>query len=136
MLPHYPKDVYRLFPKNRDLVGMDVESYFGVPLQDPSLEVIGILCIFSKQPMNAPNRLKEYMEIVVAKAASEIERMKSEKLRISLEDQLRHAQKMESIGTLTFIVENHNGKNFCSKQSGAGCKLHYIFSVRQKRREN
>ncbi len=97
----YPKDVCCLFPKDKNLNDTGAESYVGVPLHDALNNVIGVLCVFSKQQMKAPVRLRDYMEIVAAKAASGIELYNKEQERQSLEEQLLHSQKMESIGTLT-----------------------------------
>jgi signal transduction histidine kinase/DNA-binding response OmpR family regulator len=97
----YSENVCGLFPKDKILVEMGIESYVGVSLQNTVKKVIGVLCIFSGHKIKIPDRLKDYMEIVAAKAASEIERIKSEKERLFLEEQLHQSQKMESIGTLT-----------------------------------
>ncbi len=96
----YPKDLRRIFPEDKDLEKMGVESCVGIVLRDGQQKVLGVLNIFSTQEMLATERLPEIMEIVAVKAAAEIERFREEEERRGLEAQLRQAQKMEAIGTL------------------------------------
>ena len=96
----YPRDLRRLFPKDKDLTEMGVESCVGVSLRDAQQKALGVLNIFSSHEMLPTARLQEIMEIVAVKAATEIERLREEEERHALEAQLRQAQKMEAIGTL------------------------------------
>jgi PAS domain S-box-containing protein len=48
---HYPQDVQQLFPRDRDLVTLEVTSYLAVPLRDPKGLVLGHLAAMDVQPM-------------------------------------------------------------------------------------
>ena len=97
---NYSKDLRRLFPEDKDLEKMGVESCVGISLRDGQQKALGVLNIFSAREMLPTARLPEIMEIVAVKAAAEIERLREEEEKSALEAQLRQAQKMEAIGTL------------------------------------
>ncbi|WP_447601142.1 sigma 54-interacting transcriptional regulator [Nitrospira sp. Nam80] len=48
---HYPQDVQKLFPRDRDLVTLGVMSYLAVPLKDPKGAVLGHLAAMDVKPM-------------------------------------------------------------------------------------
>ncbi len=48
---HYAQDVQKLFPRDEDLVKLNVSSYLAVPLKDPKGEVLGHLVAMDVKPM-------------------------------------------------------------------------------------
>jgi len=48
---HYAQDVQKLFPRDRDLVAMEITSYLAVPLKDPRGAVLGHLAAMDVKPM-------------------------------------------------------------------------------------
>jgi PAS domain S-box-containing protein len=96
----YSDKVGMLFPDDEDLVSMGAEGYVGILLRGRSGDAIGLLCAISRRKMSLPPQVREVMEIIAARAVAEIERKRAEEEKENLEEQLRHTQKMEAIGTL------------------------------------
>ncbi len=83
----YTEGVCKLFPNNKVLSELKAEGYVGIPLRDKSSKPIGILWTVSRNKLNIPPRTAEVMDIIAAKADSEVERMRAEEqLRIYNEE--------------------------------------------------
>lgn len=85
----YPDNVRDLFPQAPDLVSLDIRGYAGTPLVNSSGQVIGILCILSRKPLNPDHVTREMMEIFAVKAAAEIERKRVEEALRASEEKYR-----------------------------------------------
>jgi PAS domain S-box-containing protein len=68
----YPDDVARLFPESRDLREFNIRGYAGTPLRNFEGQVVGILCIMTRNPLNLPPSAREIINIIAVKAAAEI----------------------------------------------------------------
>ena len=80
----YEKDVQTLFPKDRLLVEMGVESYAGIPLFSSSGDFLGILVVLYRHPTADSPLIESLLQIFAGRAASELERETSqERLRNS-----------------------------------------------------
>ena len=80
---HHPVGVKDLFPFDRDLLEMGIESYLGVPLCDATGGVLGHLAVFDERPMPAEPRRLYTFRIFAARAAAELTRFaRSEKLAL------------------------------------------------------
>src|SRR5439155_3733143 len=53
---HHPQRVYQLFPEDRPLVEMGIESYLGVPLLDNTGKTLGHLAVFDEKTMPPDSR--------------------------------------------------------------------------------
>jgi len=71
-LCHYPSGVWQQFPDEDG-----VESYLGVPLIDENGQILGHLAIFDSREMPAEPRLMYTFEIFAARAAAELNRLKT-----------------------------------------------------------
>ncbi len=69
----YPKDVCNLFPKDKMLLDMGIESYIGTPLNDSKGNTIGILVVLKKIPMDDIDNFTQILNIFASRAASEFE---------------------------------------------------------------
>ncbi|MBF0572180.1 MAG: response regulator [Desulfamplus sp.] len=96
----YPEGVCEAFPDDLDLINMKAVGYVGVPIKNRKGEAIGILCCISCHKLNLTKRTNEVMNIIAAKISGEIERQYNEKERDNLQNRLKQAYKMESLGTL------------------------------------
>ena len=70
----YPDEVSKLFPKSRDLHEFNIRGYAGTPLRNFEGQVVGILCILTRNPLNLPPSAREIIDIIAVKAAAEIGR--------------------------------------------------------------
>lgn len=74
----YPRRVQQLFPDDQLLVEMEIESYIGAPLFDARERPLGILAVLDKQPIEQVERVREILEIFVARAEAEVQRLQDE----------------------------------------------------------
>jgi PAS domain S-box-containing protein len=78
-LCHHPAGVKALFPRDRALVEMGIESYLGVPLRDADGNHLGHLAVFDERPMPPePRRLLPF-RVFAARAAAELARLRAER---------------------------------------------------------
>lgn len=84
----YPRDVARIFPLDDYLTEMRIESYAGVPLYDSNGKPLGILTIFSRQPMHRELVVKNVLELFAVSVAHELEQIRSEAERQRLQAEL------------------------------------------------
>ncbi len=96
----YPSGIVSLFPADRMLKKLDVEGYVGIPLFDSHGTPVGIIVALFRKPLLDVAFSESVLQIFAARTAGEIERMHLDKRREKLEEQLRHAHKMEALGTL------------------------------------
>jgi PAS domain S-box-containing protein len=83
-----------------DLVGTDSPIWLGVPLRTRQ-EVFGVVAVQRYDQASVyTERHLEVMTFVSGTIAAAIERMRAQEERRELEEQMRHAQKLESLGVL------------------------------------
>ncbi len=104
-LCHHPTGVSRQFPDDRGLVELGIESYLGVPLLDGARRTLGHLAVFDTRPMSDEPRRLFIFRIFAARAAVELERLRSEKLVAESERRFRHLYEEAPIAYLTTDVE-------------------------------
>jgi PAS domain S-box-containing protein len=81
---YYPRNIKELFPDDYILADMGAESYLGIPLKNSSGNIIGILCVMDKKPMDNPDSLLPVLQIFAARAGVELERLRAEEQLIKL----------------------------------------------------
>jgi PAS domain S-box-containing protein len=74
----YSHELQKLFPADKDLVGLQVESYIGIPVRNSHGNVIGHIAVLDTEPMGQGPRGMDVLKIFAARAGVELERMKAE----------------------------------------------------------
>ena len=89
---HHPKGSTSLLPDCfKQYTNIDAEGFFGMSIPDEHGEIIGLLWAVSRKKLVLPPRTIDIMEIITAKAGSEIKRMWAE-------DQLiLHNEELETV---------------------------------------
>jgi PAS domain S-box-containing protein len=85
----YPDDVRTLFPESSDLHSFNIRGYAGTPLRNFEGQVVGILCVLTREPLILPPSAREIFEIIAVKAAAEIGRRNSLKALRESESKFR-----------------------------------------------
>ncbi len=75
----WPRDVQKHFPKDEDLVRLNVESYRAVPIKDASGKILGHVVVMDTKPMVEDPLAGSIMELVGLRAAGELQRLNAEK---------------------------------------------------------
>jgi len=70
----HPRRVRKLFPRDRSLVELQVECYAGVPLFGSTGRPLGLLAVMDRKPLRNRETLESLLQILAARAATEIER--------------------------------------------------------------
>lgn len=73
---HYPEGVARLFPEDEDLARLGANGYIGAVIGDFTGNPLGVLCVLSRKRMELPPSARAVLEIIVARAAGELERFR------------------------------------------------------------
>jgi PAS domain S-box-containing protein len=68
----YPDEVQKLFPDSSDLHAFNIRGYAGTPLCNSEGQVMGVLCIMTREPLVLPPSAREIIDIISVKAAAEI----------------------------------------------------------------
>ncbi|MDO8705522.1 MAG: EAL domain-containing protein [Sulfuricaulis sp.] len=69
----YTQGVQRLFPNDRMLVEMGIESYIGSPLFNSAGKPLGILALLDTKPLTDPEHAEAILKICAGRAAAELE---------------------------------------------------------------
>ncbi len=88
-LCYYERGVRELFPDDRLLADMGVESYCGTPLFDRSGRVLGILVVLHDQPMPRALDVQKMLTVFAERAGAELERKCAEEALRASEERYR-----------------------------------------------
>lgn len=97
----FPSGVRQLFSRDRVLQEMMAESYVGTTLWSHDGRPIGLIAVIGRKPMENSQLAESVLKLVAVRAAGELERRQAEEERLKVEQQLQHAQKLESLGVLS-----------------------------------
>lgn len=89
------------YPGNANLTDQRIEGYVGLPLEDMAGRVIGVVCVFHEEPLQAPPPLVEAVfKLVAARVSAELLRLRAEMHEREHAEHLRELQRMESVALL------------------------------------
>jgi len=74
----YPERMPLLFPADRDLAALGVESYAGVPLANAQNQVLGHLVVMDNKPRSFTEKELRILRIFAVRAGAELERSRAE----------------------------------------------------------
>ncbi|MBI5236274.1 MAG: response regulator [Deltaproteobacteria bacterium] len=111
----YPSAVQKLFPNDKTLAKLNVESYIGVPLFDVNGKAMGILAAMDTAPIEKDAHLAEIFVIFSIRAAFEMERKRAENELKRLAERLTEAQEIAHIGS--WELDAASGEIFWSDQT-------------------
>ena len=89
-----------LFPEDPLIAEMGARSYLGYPMVDRLGRVLGLVALLDEVPMTEDPENTRLLDVFTVRAAAELERLRFEEERRSLEAQVQHTQKLESLGVL------------------------------------
>ncbi len=107
----------------------------GLRLDDSEGHPLGLLVVLDDQPLAEDGLAKDILAIFGARAASELERLRAERERNELQEQLWHSQKLEAIGTLAGGI-SHDINNILSSIWGHAQILEMRHSVPERDQES
>ena len=84
----YPDQLQALFPKDEGLVRLGAQSYAGVPVRNPSGNVLGHLVVMDDNPRIFGEQAFSMLQIFATRAAVELERVRAHKELQSLNAEL------------------------------------------------
>ncbi len=93
VLCYYPRGVQALFPADRLLAEMGVESYAGVPLWDSEGGALGLIAVMDSKPFCEGTSLTNILQLVATSAAAALERKLAEEELRALNDKLEQRVK-------------------------------------------
>ena len=77
-MSYYERGVQEVFPQDRLLAEMGVDSYCGTPLFDRGGLVLGLLVVMHDRPISIPFDVRQILTIFAARAGAELERQRTE----------------------------------------------------------
>ena len=123
------KDVCKLFPEDKMLIDMGIESYFGSPLILPNGKVFGLVSVFDTQPLHLEPLTKPIIDIYATRIAIDLERMRTEEelhgLAYSMSYQATHDSLTDLINRREFESRLQSALNV-SKMEGHHHVLCYL----------
>ncbi len=95
---HYKDNLIGLFPDDVDLVKLRAEGYVGIPIKNLLGEPIGVICALSRKKFALAKGSEKVMNILAARTAAEIERLRVENALQKSLGSLNDAQRMANLG--------------------------------------
>ncbi len=112
----YPTGVQALFPEDRLLATMGIESYYGVALKGMSNETIGVLSVMRRTSLTDFRRTEAILGIFASRASAELERRKLE--RALRESEARNRAILNALPDMILILDAQGAVHDYSAKHG------------------
>ena len=103
-LRHISSGVTQAYSEDEALVELGVESYLGVPLRDVRGEVLGVLVVLDREPIEEASQHEAILRIFASRAASELERLRAERMNEQSQQRLHLALEAARVGTWSLRI--------------------------------
>ncbi|PWT93865.1 MAG: hypothetical protein C5B54_01185 [Acidobacteria bacterium] len=108
----YPRDTWHLFPEDKPLKELGIESYLGVPISGGSGKILGHIAVLDDREMKLGSHQVLILKTFAVRAAAELERKRAEEaLRLSYAELERLKNKIQA-EHLYLQEEIQSGSNF------------------------
>ena len=114
---YYASGIQDLFPEDRNLVDLGVDSYLGVPIIDSYETGIGHLVLLHSTPIDDAFRAQSVLQIFAARAGAELERQQADDQIRQSREQLRnlaaslHAAREEERAVIARDIHDELGQS-------------------------
>ena len=98
---YYPNNLKEMFPHDKMIRNLEIESYMGTPVFDVSGEVCGLLVLMDDKPMEEIPNSRYMLSIFASRVGAELERMKIEE---SYKKRIQELQ--EEIRRQSLVISN------------------------------
>jgi diguanylate cyclase (GGDEF)-like protein/PAS domain S-box-containing protein len=113
----YSSDVCKRFPDAKLLKKLGIQGYAGAPISNQKANMIGVVWVVSRNPLQVPPQWKDVLNIISAKTGAEIERMRAEQaLSLSLE---KYRALVEATQDFVWEIDQRGVYTYCSPQTKA-----------------
>ncbi len=103
----YPHSVQKLFPRDRLLQEMGIESYCGIPLISSAGKTIGLLVVLGRRPLENISAMESVLLIFAIRAVAELERLQAEEVLFKNEELLRLGLNAAKVGTWEWKIDTN-----------------------------
>ena len=103
----YTQGVQQLFPDDRMLVDMGIESYIGSPLFNSAGKPIGILVLLDNKPLADRKHAESILKICAGRAAAELDRRHQESALRQSEEHYHLLARLAPVGIFRTDAEGH-----------------------------
>ncbi|MDA8168157.1 MAG: PAS domain S-box protein [Nitrospiraceae bacterium] len=118
----YGRDVKGVFPRDRLLSELGIESYMGIPLRDSSGQALGLMVVMDGKPADDTGRAESLLRIFATRASAELERRHSEeeqrRLIVRLKDERNFSDAIFNSTASGVMVLHGNGTVLRINQPG------------------
>jgi PAS domain S-box-containing protein len=103
----YPANVQSLFPHDKLLVDMGIESYWGTALRTSTGELLGVMAIMHDQPIIETPQTHALLQAFALRTSVEMERQQTEELLRENQEDLKKAQHIAKLGNWHLDIKSN-----------------------------